>query len=258
MENLKGKIVLVTGASSGIGLAVAEAFARAGARLILVARRRQRLDDLAARLASAYGTASKCLPVDLLDRKATLSALDSLDPEWRSIDVLVNNAGLVRGLDRLQDGRPEDWDEVLDVNIKALLAVTRWALPHMLQRNAGHVINLGSISGYETYPGGAVYCATKFAVRALTSGLKMDLLGTPIRVTSVDPGLVETEFSLVRYRGNAERARAPYQGLKPLSGEDVAEAVVWCAARPPHVNVLNLVILPTAQASATLVHRDRD
>ena len=157
MENLKGKTILVTGASSGIGLAVAAAFPRAGSRLILMARRRQRLEDLAARLATEHGTASKCLSVDLLDRKATLAALDSLGAEWRSVDVLVNNAGLVRGLDRLQEGRLEDWDEVLDVNIKALLTVTRWALPHMLERASGHVINLGSISGYETYPGGAVY-----------------------------------------------------------------------------------------------------
>lgn len=258
MQNLSGKTVLVTGASSGIGLAVAVAFARAGTRLVIAARRAGRLEDLAKRLAAEFGTASRCLPVDLLDRPATQAALDSLEPEWRDLDVLVNNAGLVRGLDKLQEGRLSDWDEVIDVNVRALLAVTRWALPRMIERNSGHVINLGSISGYETYPGGAVYCATKFAVRALTSGLKMDLLGTPIRVTSIDPGLVETEFSLVRYRGDAERASAPYRGLKPLSGEDVAEAVVWCAARPPHVNVLNLVLLPTAQASASLVHRARD
>ena len=258
MEHLKGKTVLVTGASSGIGQAVAVAFGRAGSRLILAARRAERLEELSKRLAKDFGTSSRCLPLDLLDRQAALEALDSLEPGWQAIDVLVNNAGLVRGLDKVQEGRVEDWDEVIDVNIRALLAVTRWALPHMLKRGSGHVINLGSISGYETYPGGAVYCATKYAVRALTSGLKMDLLGTPVRVTSVDPGLVETEFSLVRYRGDVERAKAPYRGLKPLSAEDVAEAVVWCASRPPHVNVLNLVLLPTAQASATLVHRTQD
>lgn len=258
MEHFKGKTVLVTGASAGIGRAVACAFAGAGARLVLVARRRERLSELASELKSRHGTESKCLAVDLLDRSVTLAALEALEADWQAVDVLVNNAGLVRGLDPLQKGRLEDWDEVLDVNVRALLAVTRWALPQMVQRGSGHVINLGSISGYETYPGGAVYCATKFAVRALTSGLKMDLQGTPIRVTSVDPGLVESEFSLVRYRGDVERAKAPYRGLKPLSPEDIAEAVLWCAGRPAHVNVLNLVILPTAQASATMVHRAKE
>jgi NADP-dependent 3-hydroxy acid dehydrogenase YdfG len=258
MEALTGKTVLVTGASAGIGRAVAVAFAKQGSRLILVARRRERLLALATELEAAFGTQTLVVPVDLLDRRAVLAALEGLDPKWRAVDILVNNAGLVRGLDPLHAGRLEDWDEILDVNVKALLAVTRWAVPGMLERGAGHVINLGSISGYETYPGGAVYCASKFAVRALTHGLKMDLVGTPIRVTSIDPGLVETEFSLVRYRGDAERAALPYRGLKPLCGDDIAEAAVWCAARPAHVNVLSLVILPTAQASTTLVHRAKD
>jgi NADP-dependent 3-hydroxy acid dehydrogenase YdfG len=256
MGFLAGQLVLVTGASAGIGRAVAVRFAEEGCRLVLVARRQERLDLLARELADRFGTQSLPLAIDLLDRQATLAALDRLEPAWRAIDVLVNNAGLVRGLDPLQSAHAEDWDEVLDVNIKALLTVTRWTLPFMLARGSGHVINIGSIAGYETYAGGAVYCASKFAVRALTRGLKMDVLGTPIRVTSVDPGLVETEFSLVRYRGDRERASLPYRGLKPLCGEDIAEAVVWCAGRPPHVNVLSMVILPTAQASATMVHRE--
>lgn len=257
MEKLRGKTVLVTGASAGIGLSVATEFARAGCRLILVARRQTRLEELARKLESEHGAACLCLPVDLLDRTATLAALEGLGPSWSCVDILVNNAGMVRGLDPLYAGRLEDWDEILDTNVKALLTVTRWTLPHMLERGSGHVINLGSISGYETYPGGAVYCASKFAVRALTHGLKMDLLGTPIRVTSIDPGLVETEFSLVRYRGDVERARLPYRGLKPLGGDDIAEAVVWCATRPAHVNILNVVILPTDQASTSLVHRSQ-
>lgn len=255
MTELKGKIVLVTGASAGIGRAIAVQFARSGCRLILAARRKDRLDELARSLKREHKAESLCLPLDLLDRPGTLAALESMDASWRNVEILVNNAGMVRGLDKLNAGRLEDWDEIIDTNVKALLCVTRWVLPHMLERGRGHVINLGSISGYETYPGGAVYCASKFAVRALTSGLKMDLLGTPIRVTSIDPGLVETEFSLVRFRGDAERARLPYRGLKPLGAEDIAEAVLWCASRPAHVNVLNMVILPTDQASATMVHR---
>jgi 3-hydroxy acid dehydrogenase / malonic semialdehyde reductase len=255
MGTLSGQAVLVTGASSGIGRAVSVAFAKEGCRLILLARREDRLAQLAKELQREYGTPCLPVPVDLRDRERVLAALTGMDAAWQAIDVLVNNAGLVRGLDPLHEGSLEDWDEVLEVNLKALLLVTRWTVPKMVERGAGHIINIGSIAGYETYPGGAVYCASKFAVRALTRGLKMDLQGTPLRVTSVDPGLVETEFSMVRYRGDKERASAPYRGIKPLSGEDVAEAVVWCAGRPAHVNVMNMVILPTAQASASMVRR---
>ena len=255
MGTLSGQTVLVTGASSGIGRAVSVSFAREGCRLILLARREDRLEQLAKELQREYGTSSLPVPVDLRDRERVLEALNGMGAAWQAVDVLVNNAGLVRGLDPLHEGSLEDWDEVLEVNLKALLLVTRWTVPKMVERGAGHVINIGSIAGYETYPGGAVYCASKFAVRALTRGLKMDLQGTPLRVTSIDPGLVETEFSMVRYRGDKERASAPYRGIKPLSGEDVAEAVVWCAGRPAHVNVMNMVILPTAQASASMVHR---
>jgi NADP-dependent 3-hydroxy acid dehydrogenase YdfG len=178
-----------------------------------------------------------------------------LATEWQAIDVLVNNAGLARGLDPLHSGKPAEWDEVIDVNVRAVLAVSRAVIPGMLARNKGHIINLGSIAGWEVYPGGAVYCATKHAVRALSRGMKMDLLGTPIRVTSIDPGLVETEFSLVRFSGDREKARGPYTGIQPLRGEDIAEAIVWAASRPPHVNVANMIIFPTAQAASTQVHR---
>lgn len=256
MESLKGKTVFVTGASAGIGHAVAVACAREGGRLILLARRENRLRELARELQEAFGTPCITLVADLRDRTTLQKALESLAPTWRDIDILVNNAGLARGLDLLQAGDPDDWDEVFDVNVRALLYLTRWVLPAMLKRGSGHIINLGSIAGFETYPGGAVYCASKFAVRAITRGLKMDLQGTPIRVTSIDPGLVETEFSLARFKGDAARAEAPYKGLTPLSGDDVAEAVIWSATRPAHVNVMSMTLFPTSQASAQMVHRE--
>jgi serine 3-dehydrogenase len=254
--NLKGKLVLITGASSGFGEATARAFAREGARLILVARRMERLEALAADLKRAYGSQSLCLQIDVGQHKKVGTELEKLPEAWREIDVLVNNAGLSRGLVKLHEGGFHDWDEMIDTNIKGLLAVSRSVIPWMVKRNKGHIINIGSIAGHEVYPNGNVYCATKFAVRAISRGMKMDLSGTPIRVTSVDPGLAETEFSLVRFRGDKDRAVRPYKGLKPLTGEDVAEAIVWCASRPEHVNVTEMVIMPTAQSSTTMVHRE--
>jgi 3-hydroxy acid dehydrogenase/malonic semialdehyde reductase len=256
MAGLKGQIVLVTGASSGIGEATARAFAREGARLILAARRIARLEMLAAELKGACDTQSLCVQIDVGQHKTVATELEKLPEGWRDIDILVNNAGLSRGLVKLHEGGFHDWDEMIDTNIKGLLAVSRVVIPWMLGRNRGHIINIGSIAGHEVYPNGNVYCATKFAVRAISRGMKMDLHGTPIRVTSVDPGLAETEFSLVRFRGDKERAAQPYKGLKPLTGEDVAEAIVWCASRPEHVDVTEMVIMPTAQSSTTMVHRE--
>jgi serine 3-dehydrogenase len=256
MAGLKGRLVLVTGASSGIGEATARAFAREGARLILAARRMARLEMLAAELKEACDTQSLCVQIDVGQHKTVATELEKLPEGWREIDILVNNAGLSRGLVRLHEGGFHDWDEMIDTNIKGLLAVSRVVIPWMLGRNRGHIINIGSIAGHEVYPNGNVYCATKFAVRAISRGMKMDLHGTPIRVTSVDPGLAETEFSLVRFRGNGERAAQTYKGLKPLTGEDVAEAIVWCASRPEHVDVTEMVIMPTAQSSTTMVHRE--
>ena len=256
MRPLSDKTALVTGASSGIGMAVARSLAREGCRLILLARRRERLSDLAAQLKQEQDCESAAVVVDVRRRTDLLKALEALPEGWKAIDLLVNNAGLSRGLEPIHAGDPDDWDEMIDVNVKGLLWVTKWVVTGMLKRGSGHVINIGSIAGYETYPGGVVYCASKFAVRALTRGLKMDLQGTPIRVTAVDPGLVETEFSLVRFKGDTARAKIPYQGLKPLTGEDIAEAVVWCATRPAHVNVMNVTLFPTAQASAQMVHRE--
>ncbi len=255
MSVLAGKHVLVTGASSGIGAACAEAFAREGAHVALVARRRERLEALAARLEQEYGVTAAAHTLDVRDRDAVAALAQEVTDRWGALDVLVNNAGLARGLAPLHEGRIEDWEEMIDANLKGLLYVTRAFLPHMVAARHGHVINIGSIAGHEAYPGGNVYCATKHGVAALTRGLAMDLLGTGVRVSSVDPGLVETEFSQVRFRGDEERARAVYRGLEPLTPADVAEAVIFCATRPPHATVRELILVPTAQASVAHVFR---
>lgn len=255
MTSLSEKIVLITGASSGIGRACAKAFAQTGARLVLIARRKDRLQELAAELKQQHNTASYLIELDVRDRKAVQQVFNKLPDEWQKIEVLVNNAGLSRGLDKLHEGSIDDWEEMIDTNVKGLLYVTRAVVPGMVQRGSGTVINIGSIAGHEVYPKGNVYCATKHAVDALTKGLRLDLVDTPIRVCTVDPGLVETEFSLVRFRGDEERAKKTYQGLRTLLPEDVADAVVYCATRPPHVQIAEIIMLPTHQASTTLVHR---
>lgn len=249
--------VLVTGASAGIGAACARAFARAGARLVLTARRAERLEALARELAEAHGTETLPLPLDVRDGEAVRGALGALPPEWSEIDVLVNNAGLGRGLESLAEGDPAEWAEMLDTNVKGALHAIRAIVPGMVRRGRGHVVSLGSVAGHEVYPGGAVYCATKHALDAITRGLRMDLLGTGVRVSTVDPGMVETEFSVVRFRGDEERAGKVYRDMTPLTAEDVAETVLWIATRPAHVNVDQVVIKPTDQASAMLVHRAR-
>jgi 3-hydroxy acid dehydrogenase / malonic semialdehyde reductase len=247
--------VLITGASSGIGMACARAFASRGARLVLAARRVERVEALAAELAGEHGTDSHVVQLDVRDAGVVAHVLGDLAGEWSEVDVVVNNAGLARGFDPIHQGSPADWDEMIDTNLKGLLYVTRAVLPGMVERGRGHVINIGSTAGHDVYPKGNVYCATKFAVNALTQGMRMDLLGTGVRVSTVDPGMVETEFSLVRFHGDAERADRVYQGLQPLTAGDVADAVLWCATRPPHVNIDEIILKPTAQASATQVHR---
>jgi NADP-dependent 3-hydroxy acid dehydrogenase YdfG len=252
---LEGKTVLVTGASSGIGKACAEAFAAKGSRVLLVARRVDRLEELAGSLRERSGVEVLIGTLDVRDRAAVEAWVGGLPPEWREVDVLVNNAGLSRGLSPLHEGAVDDWEEMVDTNLKGLLYVTRAVLPGMVARGHGHVINIGSIAGHEVYPGGNVYCATKHAVTALSRGLAIDTLGTGVRASSVDPGMVETEFSLVRFGGDSDRARAVYDGLEALRGSDVAEAVLFCATRPPHANVREMILTPSAQAAAVHAHR---
>ena len=246
---LHDKIVLITGASAGIGRACAEAFAGEGARLILAARRVDRLQELAAELERQHGTATRLLAMDVRDRPTVTDTIGSLPSTWAEVDILVNNAGLSRGLEKVQEGLTSDWEEMIDTNVKGLLWVTRAVLPGMVARDRGHVINIGSISGHQVYAGGGVYCATKYAVAALGQGLRIDLLGTRVRCSTVDPGMVETEFSLVRFGGDHERADTVYQQFPPLQAVDVAETVLFCATRPPHVNVQEVIVMPQDQAT---------
>ncbi|MEH2063724.1 MAG: SDR family oxidoreductase [Nostoc sp.] len=255
MISLKNQIILITGASSGIGTACAKIFADAGAKLILAARRLERLQQLADTLSQEFGTEIHLLQLDVRDRHAVESAIATLPPAWSEIDILINNAGLSRGLDKLHEGNFQDWEDMIDTNVKGLLYVSRYVVPGMVSRDRGHVVNLGSIAGHQTYPGGNVYCATKAAVRAISEGLKQDLLGTRIRVTSVDPGMVETEFSEVRFHGNTERANKVYQGVTPLTADDVADVIFFCVTRSRHVNINEVLLMPVDQASATLVNR---
>ncbi len=255
MIDLKQQTVLVTGASSGIGLSCARKFAEAGARLILVARRLERIVALQKELKQGYGTDVLTIELDVRERDDVEKKLSSLSREWQAVDVLVNNAGLSRGLDKLHEGSVDDWEEMIDTNVKGLLYVTRAIVPGMVARGKGTIINIGSIAGHEVYPRGNVYCASKHAVDALTKGLRLDLVDTPLRVCTVDPGLVETEFSNVRFHGDTQRAKQTYQNMIPLTPDDVADAVLFCATRPSHVQLSQMVIMPTAQASTTLVHR---
>ncbi len=250
------RIVLITGASAGIGEACARAFAREGARLVLAARRRERLEALTPSLLELGAPEVISHTLDVRDRGAVIDWIAQLAASGHIPDVLVNNAGLSRGLSPLHEGEFRDWDEMIDTNVKGLLHVTRVLLPHMIEQGRGHVINLGSTAGHIVYPGGNVYNATKFAVRALTEALNLDLVGTPIRVSSVDPGLVETEFSIVRFRGDEERARRVYEGLEALTAADIAEIVRYVASAPPHVNIVQTVVYPTAQRSPWLIARE--
>jgi 3-hydroxy acid dehydrogenase / malonic semialdehyde reductase len=255
MTSLENQIILITGASSGIGTACARMFAGAGAKLILAARRLERLQQLADTLSKDFNTEIHLLQLDVRDRSAVESAIATLPPAWSDIDILINNAGLSRGLDKLHEANFQDWEDMIDTNVKGLLYLSRYVVPKMVNRDRGHVVNLGSIAGHQTYPGGNVYCATKAAVRAISEGLKQDLLGTRVRVTSVDPGMVETEFSEVRFHGDTERANKVYQGVTPLTADDVADVIFFCVTRSPHVNINEVVLMPVDQASATLVNR---
>jgi 3-hydroxy acid dehydrogenase/malonic semialdehyde reductase len=255
MSSLQGKIVLVTGAGSGIGRSTAIAFAREGSRLLICGRRLEPLEELQQTLAAAGAPSVHVFPLDVQKRAEVEAAIANLPAAWKDIDVLVNNAGLSRGLAKVYEDDPQNWEEMIDTNVKGLLYVTRNVVPGMVTRGHGHVINLGSTAAYITYANGAVYCASKAAEKSISEGLKIDLMGTPVRVTSVDAGMVETNFSNVRFRGDEERAAKVYQNITPLQPEDVADAIVWAASRPAHVNIHTVVMTTIDQANSTVFHR---
>ncbi len=253
-------LILITGATSGFGEATARRFAAEGWRVIITGRRRDRLEVLKRELEGLHGTIEggtvvHALRFDVRDNAAVEQAITSLPDDWQAIDVLVNNAGLAAGLDTIQEGAAEDWDRMIDTNVKGLLYVSRAVIPGMIARGKGHIINIGSTAGKEVYPKGNVYCASKHAVDALSKGMRQDLLPHGIKVTQIAPGLAETEFSLVRFHGDEDKARAPYKGLSPLKGEDIANLVHFVTTLPAHVCVNDLVVTPTAQASSMVVHR---
>lgn len=248
------KIALITGASSGIGEACARKFAEGGYDLILTARRAEKLAELKAEL-EAEGTKVKTLTFDVRDAEAAETAVNSLEPEWRKINVLINNAGLALGLDKEYEGDPDDWNTMIDTNIKGLLTMTRLIVPGMVERNEGHVINIGSVAGDAAYAKGNVYCATKAAVKTITDGLRIDLAETAVRVTNLKPGLVETNFSNVRFHGDNQRADNVYKGITPLTGADIADVAFYAAAAPKHVQIAEVLILATHQASGSVIYR---
>lgn len=252
---MKNKTVLITGATSGIGLSSANIFAKNGARLILAARRINRLKQVSTLLKKKYKTDIKIIQLDVRNNSHVKKEVNKLDRNWNEIDILINNAGLSRGLDKLHEGSILDWEEMIDTNVKGLLYVSRAVIPLMVKRNKGHIINIGSIAGHEVYPKGNVYCATKHAVDAITKGMRLDLVDTNIRVTTIDPGLVETEFSLIRFRGDKNKAKAVYNGIAPLTPDDIANAIFYAASRPENVVVAEMLLLPNKQGSSTVVHR---
>ena len=250
------KIVFITGASSGIGAGCARKFASQGASLILNARNEEKLSALKEELEQQYGARVCLLPFDVRDRKTAAEALASLPDEWKAIDILINNAGLVIGVDKEHEGNLDEWDIVIDTNIKSLLAMTRLVVPGMVARGRGHIINIGSIAGDAAYAGGSVYCATKAAVKALSDGLRIDLVDTPLRVTNIKPGLVETNFSVVRFRGDKDKADNVYKGIRPLTGDDIAETVYFAASVPEYMQNAEMLVMPTYQATGTIVSRN--
>ena len=253
--SLAGKVVFVTGASAGIGASATKGFAREGARLLLCARRMDKLRAMEQELRNLGAKDVYCFELDVRSHDEVASAIGSLPEEWKRIEVLVNNAGLSRGLTKLYLDEIQDWEEMIDTNVKGLLYVTRAVVPGMVERGRGHVINLGSIAGHTAYPNGGVYCGTKAAERLITDGLRMDLNGTPVRVTSVDPGMVKTDFSKVRFRGNEERAAKTYENVEPLTPDDIGDVIVWVATRPAHMQIQTVILTPVAQANSFVLTR---
>lgn len=252
---LKRKTILITGATAGIGRACAEIFAEAGARLVLLARREKELKSLASELLSKFGAEVLSLECDVRDRKQLKQLFDSMPNNWKNLNILINNAGLAQGLDKIQDGNIDDWETMIDTNIKGLLYTTRYFLPGMVEKGSGLVINIASIAGKMAYPMGNVYCATKSAVKALSEAMAIDLNGTGVRVCNIDPGLVETEFALVRFKGDKEKATAVYKGYTPLSGYDIADVALFVATRPAHVMIQDITITPTDQANPYILNK---
>lgn len=253
--NMKKRIALITGATSGIGEACARRFAMGGYNIIVTGRNRKRLDEMKKEL-EAEGADVLTLCFDVRDRTQTKEAVESLGEEWQAVDVLINNAGLARGLEPEYDGDFTDWDEMIDTNIKGLLNMTRLIVPGMVERDHGHVINIGSVAGDAAYAGGGVYCATKAAVKALSDGLRIDVAHTKVRVTNIKPGLVETHFSDIRFHGDSERAKSVYRGIEPLRGDDIADVAFYAASAPEHVQIAEVLVLATHQANGTVIHRD--
>lgn len=258
MRSLKGKFVFITGATSGIGKASAYALAEQGANVIICARRLNLLNEIAEDLRKKFNVKVHAFKLDVSKRDEVNKAITSLPEDFKKIDILINNAGLGRGLSKFYEDNPDGWEEMIDTNVKGLLYVTHFILPGMIERGKGHIINIGSIAGREAYPKGAVYCASKHAVDAITRSLRMDIIDKNILVSTIDAGLVETEFSKVRFYGDEEKAKNIYKGLTPLTGEDIADAVVFCASRPAHVNIAEITLLAARQASATVVYREEN
>ena len=258
MKTLQNKIVFISGASSGIGKACAELFAQAGAKVILCARSVEKVQEIADVLKAQYQIDALALKLDVQDKNAVNEIVDTLPSQWKKIDILVNNAGLARGLEKLHQGDVEDWEAMIDTNVKGLLYLTRKIVPQMLENKVnGHVINIGSIAGIHAYPGGAVYCATKSAVKFLSDGLRMDVVDTPIRVTNIQPGMVETNFSVIRFHGDQGKADNVYAGIKPLVAEDIADIVVYAASAPAHVQICEVTVTPTNQATGGVLHKEK-
>lgn len=256
MSSLHHKVVFITGASSGIGEACAKILAKDGARLILTARRQDRLKALTESLQETYGTECLTRTLDVRDKSAVQDCIDKLPSNWQAIDILINNAGLAMGFEPLQSGLLENWETMIDTNIKGFLYVSRAILPGMVKRNSGHVVNIGSIAGQDCYPNGNVYAATKHSVRALTKSMRLDLFKTKLRVTEIAPGAVETEFSIVRFE-DEKKAQDFYKDFTPLIAQDIADAVHYCLTRPPHVDIAEMTIMPTDQAACMMINREK-
>ncbi len=252
----QNKIAFITGATSGIGRAVAVVLAKEGYRLVICGRRKERLEDLKKELSDPESENVQILSFDVRNKTEVFEAIQSLPEEWKKVNILINNAGNAHGLSPIQEGELDDWEAMLDINVKGLLYVSRALMPAMVARKEGHIINIGSLAGKEVYPQGNVYCASKFAVDAITQGMRIDLNAHNIKVSAVNPGLVETEFSKVRFKGDEDKAASVYEGFQPLTAQDVAEVIAFVVSRPAHVNIADLLLLPTAQASSKIVNKE--